>query len=71
MKVLHVPPRRREACHFVGSEQTDPKIVSFKCSFDVSEAEKAVVAKKLRKGKEGKAVRPLLARRKGLQQKSK
>ena len=56
MEVLHVPPRRREACHFVGSEQNRSPRLRFEDSFDVSKAEKAAVANKLRKGK-GKVVR--------------
>ena len=38
--VFHVPPRRREACHFVGSELSRSQgCVRSKDSFDVSEAE--------------------------------
>ena len=58
VEVVHAPPRRRKACHFVGSEKkTDPETVRFEDSLDVSEAEKTmVVAKKMQKGK-GKDVR--------------
>ena len=63
MEVLHVPPRRRGARSSACSEQNRSLDCEIQDSFDVSEAEKAAVAKKLQKG-EGKAVRAPVARRK-------
>ena len=49
--------------------KTDPNTVRFEDIFEVSEAEEAAVAKKLREGKKSKAVRAPVSRRKVSQQK--
>ncbi len=66
--ILYVPPRRREACRFVGSEQNRCQDSEIRRQLCVSEvAGKAAVAKKLRKGK-SEAIRAPIARRKVSQQ---
>ena len=65
MEVLHVPPRRRRACHLVG--KADPNSKRFTDSFAVGEAEKAAVVGTLKA--KGTAVRAPVTRRKAPHQK--